>query len=143
MVTLRELAPIAAIAAFATLLAAPANAADVFKWVDGNGVTHYSDTAPEGQKVQKMPPGLPNLTVIPSVKFVAPPATASRIVEQRPMTPRIVERSAKFSEAEQLAAWRTQCVQERWADCDDRRALYARYGTMADGFGGRGYHPVH
>jgi Domain of unknown function (DUF4124) len=138
MVTLRKLAPLAV---FAAMFAASTHAADVFKWIDANGVTHYSDSAPEGQKVQKMPPGLPNLTVIPSVKFVAPPQAASRSVEQRVVTPR-PEPVPRFSEAEQLAEWRAKCVEERWVDCNDRRALYARYGTMADGFGGRGFHPA-
>jgi hypothetical protein len=41
---------------FAFLLFA-ANVADagIFKWVDQNGVTHYSETAPVGQQAQEMP----------------------------------------------------------------------------------------
>ena len=103
MVTLRE---IAAVAAFTALLAAPVSAADVFKWVDANGVTYYSDSAPEGQAVQKMPPGLSKLTVIPSAKFVTPPTTVSRSAEQRPVTPISADRSTESGEAEKLAEWR-------------------------------------
>ena len=139
MVTLRGFAPIAAIAVCTAMLVAPASAADVFKWVDANGVTHYSDSVPEGQTANKMPPGLSKLTVIPSAKFVAPPATVSRSVEQRLTAPSVPDRTPRITEAEQLAEWRAQCIEDRFVDCNDRRALYARYGTMADGFGGRGY----
>lgn len=140
MVTLREFAPIAAIAVFTAMLVAPASAADVFKWVDANGVTHYSDSVPEGQAATKMPPGLSKLTVIPSGKFVAPPATVSRSAEQRPAAaPSTPAPAPRITEAEQLTEWRAQCIEDRFVDCNDRRALYARYGTMADGFGGRGY----
>lgn len=37
------------------LFSATAADARVFKWVDGNGMTHYSETAPEGQQAQAMP----------------------------------------------------------------------------------------
>ena len=48
----------------ALLLSTGARAADVFRWVDANGVTHYSDTPPkDGEEVQSLrvndsnPPG--------------------------------------------------------------------------------------
>jgi len=111
-------------------------ATDVYKWVDENGVRHYSDSAPEDRASEKMEPGLSKLTVIPMPKFVAPaprlPTTASRGSGHPPADPITFIEYTAPSEETKLAEWRTQCIVERWVDCDDRRALYARYGTMAD-----------
>ncbi len=135
----RKFAAIGSIAALGISFSGLSIAADIYKWFDENGVRHYSDSAPEDRKSEKMESGLSKLTVIPMPRFVAPaprlPVTASRGVEHSPAA--LITLAA--SEEAKLAEWRVQCIVERWVDCDDRRALYARYGTMADwGHGPRG-----
>ncbi|MFM9887731.1 MAG: DUF4124 domain-containing protein [Burkholderiales bacterium] len=138
MMAISKFAAIVSLAALGITSSLSATAADVFKWVDENGLTHYSDTAPEDQKADKMPPGLSKLTVVPAVKFVRPQSPSPSIsqpqrgTEYRQIDTHAAHRPIAVSEEVRLEEWRAQCVAERWVDCDDRRALYARYGTMAD-----------
>ncbi len=136
MRTFSKFATVVSIAVLGTSFSVSSIAADVFKWVDANGVTHYSDSVPDDQKAEKMAPGLSRMTVVPMPKFVAPPSrtpsVAQRSIESpTPASITVIEYSDASAQA-QLDEWRAQCIAERWVDCDDRRALYARYGTMAD-----------
>ncbi len=143
--TISKFAAIVSFAALGITSTLSATAADVFKWVDENGLTHYSDTPPDDQKAETMPPGLSKLTVVPAAKFVRPQSISpsssipQRSTETRQIDTHAAHRPIAVSEEVRLEAWRAQCVAERWVDCDDRRALYARYGTMADwGYAPRG-----
>ena len=148
MMAISKFAAIVSLAAAGITSALPATAADIFKWVDENGLTHYSDAAPDDQKAEKMPPGLSMLTVVPAAEFVRPQSPAisvpQRSTEYRQVDTPAVHRPIIVAEESRLLEWRAQCVAERWVDCDDRRALYARYGTMADwGYVPRGGQFVH
>ena len=50
-IVIQLLSSIAALAIYGS-----AGAADIYKWIDANGVTHYSDAAPEAIEIR--PPGM-------------------------------------------------------------------------------------
>jgi hypothetical protein len=58
------------------VLADTASAIDIYKWVDENGVTHYSNEKPAGVKWKIMPEA--RLSVIPGERIGAEAARAAR-----------------------------------------------------------------
>lgn len=132
---MKRLATIVLAASCGVGVAGTGNAAEIYKWVDSRGVTHYSDTAPKDLKASRMPDGMGKLSVIPMARPAAGGANPSVAAPTR--GPERIVHLATADESARLAQWREQCNEERWVDCDDRRALYARYGTMADGIGSR------
>ena len=56
-------------------LAGPASAAEIYKWVDDNGTTHYSDTRPGGVKWQIVTES--KVSVIPGSRIGAEAARAA------------------------------------------------------------------
>lgn len=52
--------------AAASLAFAPhADAAEVYKWTDANGVTHYADAPPDGQKYERVKVGAGTTSAVP------------------------------------------------------------------------------
>jgi len=136
--TMKRLATIVLAASCGIGMAHVTSAAEIYKWVDSRGVTHYSDTAPRDAKASRMPDGMGKLSVIPTARpGGATTASGGSAAIAPTRGPERIVQIHSADEQSKLAQWREQCVNERWVDCDDRRALFARYGTMADGFGSR------
>jgi hypothetical protein len=117
------------------MLAATCGAAraDVYKWVDANGVVNYGDAPPKAQAATALPGGDSHITVYSPVP-PSPRDLAQLDAEQR------LRQSLRIIEAQQApmvaaaapydpgADWYARCMREMFADCDDPRALVTRYG---------------
>jgi hypothetical protein len=139
-----------------TLVALPPGwvQADVYKWIDARGAVHYSSEKPADVSVTtRIDSTMVNVYTPPSAASSratssattssgtvpippppgpgAPPAGAPQAFQ--PMQPMPGYPSTQ-PDAAQLAQWHAQCERDMWADCDDPRALAARYGA--------GYPPV-
>lgn len=75
--------PLAGAVAISLLLSAGPAAAQMYKWVDGNGVTHYSDAPPPPSAPLNTRVEIKSFTSGPQVELPAPLATAMRY---RPVT---------------------------------------------------------
>jgi hypothetical protein len=53
-----------------------ASAAEIYKWVDERGVTHYSNIRPAGVKWERMPQG--TVSIIPGAPIAGQPGAAGR-----------------------------------------------------------------
>lgn len=133
----------------ALLLAGAAHAQQVYKWVDERGVVNYSTTAPKDRAATKLDPESSRLTVIPAM---APPnraaapgpdaAVDARLtrLEEEARRERNAQTALANADAERVRLLRERCERERWVDCGDDRALYARYGgTFGGPVAGYGY----
>jgi hypothetical protein len=85
-----------------------ASAAEIYKWVDENGTTHYSNVKPEGVKVDLIPED--NISVIPGSRIGA---EAARAAERESQTSGAASESDVLTQAEALAEARLQQRRER------------------------------
>jgi hypothetical protein len=112
----------------ASLAAAPAVHAQVYKWVDEKGVVNYSSAPPpKGKGVVKLEDDNGRVTTIPAPVRRDDPATAAdpalrQRVEQLEREAAAQRQSAAQQEiagAEAYRRWVEQCRAERRVDCDD------------------------
>lgn len=124
--------------------------AEVYKWTDERGVVNYTSTPPKSRTAQKLDVVEDNrLTVVPTSREELERAaiTAQQLGRDRVQRENATERSRIAAQAqsqpsargEVLRAWRERCINEKWADCDDERALFARYNTDPRYGGGYAY----
>jgi len=87
-----------------------AGAVEIYKWVDENGTTHYSNVKPDGVKVDLVPEN--NVSVIPGSRIGAEAARAAARERESPTTSAASD-SDVLSQAEALAEARLQQRRER------------------------------
>lgn len=104
----------------AGLLAGSLSAAEVYKWVDENGVVHYTDTPPERQQAEQVEIAPPAATPPPEASAPEQPATDSNWYEQWLAEQRERKALEKQRKEEKTAARREeqthmleQCAQAR------------------------------
>lgn len=124
--------------ALLAVLAMPAGA-EVYKWTDERGVVNYTSTPPKARASERLTAEDSRLTVVPAPReeLERAASTARQLGRDRVARESATEReraatvqnAAPSPRAEQLRAWRERCIAEKWADCDDERALFARYNT--------------
>jgi hypothetical protein len=119
--------PIVSLVAAAMLGFASGASAEVYRWVDASGRTHYADRAPPRTAVERIDPAQLSTYQSPRLRAAIANNVANVGVDAGARPPSAETRS-DADERRQLAAWREQCLLERWADCDDARVLAHRYG---------------
>ena len=112
--------PLAVLLAAALLGAPTVAAADVYKWIDGRGVTGYGESPPPGARnVTRLTMEAGSVSIVPVPK-PRPVAPLLRNVESASVTPPEVRGAPiDIDDATRLARWRAQCVAERRVDCDN------------------------
>jgi len=129
---------IAAFLAFAGLaIFVPQVSAQVYKWVDENGVTHYSDQAPAKGKAEKKAAVVPDrLSVYSTGPYLAPvsysggdPILNGRVeaLERQLRAEREARESMAAAQAQASFAAYERCLADRRVDCDDYGGLYPQY----------------
>jgi hypothetical protein len=113
--------------------------AEVYKWTDERGVVNYTSTPPKARAAERLNAEDSRLTVVPAPReeLERAASTARQLGRDRVARESATEReraatvqsAAPSPREEQLRAWRERCINEKWADCDDERALFARYNT--------------
>jgi hypothetical protein len=141
---MRRLGSVMVLASAATLVAPSALAQAVYKWTDERGVVNYTTEAPKNRPSKEVDVETGRLTVVPGLP--TPPVREDpnlrrRVdeLERERDSARSAARADADSAAAQIAAWRERCRNERWADCDDDRALLARYAGGYGGYPAYGY----
>jgi hypothetical protein len=126
----------------AAALSGAASAKDVYKWVDSRGVINYSDEAPQEADAKRLNVSVNRFFVVPMQK-PAPDTARDQAAVRQPFVSVDPRQGAASSAAayeatrevdlrawrQQMEAWRVQCINEKWADCDDPRTLVTRYGS--------------
>jgi hypothetical protein len=95
----------------ALALAGAAHAVEIYKWVDENGTTHYSDVKPAGVKAQRLPDI--GISVIPGSRIGAEAARAAereRVNASRDASPNAAVQEQMRAQA--AAQRRDQLIQE-------------------------------
>jgi Domain of unknown function (DUF4124) len=87
-----------------------AHAVEIYKWIDENGTTHYSDTKPAGVKATRIPDG--GVSVIPGSRIGAEAARAAE--RERASASRDIPVDI---EAQELAQARAQRREQLMQDC--------------------------
>lgn len=109
--------------------------AQVYKWVDESGVTHYSDQAPAkaAKKVDVVADRLSVYTPDPSLRRASArvggdPTLSERIerLERELRAERDARQSAAAAEAQEYMAAYEQCLADRRVDCDAYDGYYSR-----------------
>ena len=126
----------------ASLSSLPARA-QLYKWVDESGVTHYSDRAPKAVDATLVPERISVYQPDPALVRAMSAPKPDRKVEDRvaalerrlQQERRNREDTAAYAAAAQKAAF-DQCVEERRVDCDQPGA-YQGYGPPVVVVGGR------
>lgn len=126
------------------LLASASASAEVYRWVDKNGVINYSDTPPKSVAAKKVDQD--QISIVP----LAPLVRASSLAASNQALRQRVERLEEEADRERGIApmsypslsqipkeWREQCYDDRRVDCDDPRTYYG-YGGSVYGYG---YYP--
>lgn len=102
--------------AMGLLLCAAPSSAQMYKWVDDKGVTHYSESPPPGRKAQQVqttPSPGPSATPKP-----AEPASTwgdkERAFRQRTIEREYAEETKRKKDAERVAMRREACLEARY-----------------------------
>jgi hypothetical protein len=153
MGSLRTLVPASALLAAALAVALPASA-DMYKWVDENGVVTYSNTPPTAKQPKKIeavpervsvytPDAELNRAMQPDARRDAKIATLERQLEAERRARQGSTQTTRPSAAERQSAAYERCVSQRGVDCDAIRS--GTSGGAASGYGpdpyGTGYLP--
>ena len=122
------------VAGLAAALAGAPSCAQVYKWVDEDGVTHYSDRVPANQgtlkKVDIVPDRLsvytpdPSLTTTPGQERDSTLSDRIDRLEQELQAERRARQFAAAAEAQAFAAAYEQCLADRRVDCDGYDGYY-------------------
>lgn len=127
--------PLAAVVMCAAL-AGTASAAEIYKWVDENGTTHYSDTRPSGVKWQIVTES--KVSVIPGARIGAQAARAAereRATASRSpvnVVPSQDEVQARLQRREQLLQ---DCQRNNGVECDREADTELRAESVQEGRG--------
>jgi hypothetical protein len=116
---------------------APASA-QVYKWVDDTGATHYSDQAPAKGKSKKKTEIVsdrlslyspPSPSQVPASHSKSDPALYNRIeaLERQLQAEREARNSVAAAEARASLAFYERCLADRRVDCDAYGSLYPPY----------------
>lgn len=115
-------------------LAGPASAAEIYKWVDENGTTHYSDTRPAGVKWQIVTES--KVSVIPGSRIGAEAARAAERATANRSPLNVVpvqdEVQARAQRREQLLR---DCQRNNGVECDREVDTELRAERMQEGRG--------
>ena len=102
--------------ALGLLLCAAPSSAQMYKWVDDKGVTHYSESPPPGRKAQQVqttPSPSPSATPKP-----AEPASTwgdkERAFRQRTIEREYAEEAKRKKDAERVALRKEACLEARY-----------------------------
>ena len=109
--------------------------AEVFKWVDESGVTHYSDRSPTVKSAEVVPERIsvykPDAALI---RAMSAPRVDRRLenrinaLERQLQQERLYRQQAALSEEQAMKAAYEQCLAERRVDCNERN-LYPGYAA--------------
>lgn len=100
------------------LLCAAPSSAQMYKWVDDKGVTHYSESPPPGRKAQQIqatPTPSPGPSATP--KPAEPASTwgdKERAFRQRTIEREYAEETKRKRDAERVALRRAACLEARY-----------------------------
>ena len=102
--------------AMGLLLCAAPSSAQMYKWVDDKGVTHYSESPPPGRKAQQV-----QTTPSPSPPATPKPAEPAstwgdkeRALRQRTIEREYAEETKRKKDAERAALRREACLEARY-----------------------------
>jgi uncharacterized protein DUF4124 len=117
-------------------LAGPASAVEIYKWVDENGTTHYSDTRPAGVKWQVVTES--KVSVIPGSRIGAEAARAAE--RERATAGRSPLNVVPMQDGAQARAQRRDqllqdCQRNNGIDCDREVDTELRAEGMQEGRG--------
>jgi uncharacterized protein DUF4124 len=133
---LSPLVPCLAAGALALLLAGPVGA-EVYKWVDENGVVNYGSAPPPGRPSKELPKDASGISVIPAPP--PPPPTAARsaaeIRAERAEQALAAERAARYAQ-DQAAE---DSLRAAIAQCEENHGVDCKQNPYQDGGGGYGY----
>jgi len=112
--------------------------AQVYKWVDDRGVTHYSDEAPaKGRSAKKAVIVRERLSVYstpsppatPASQYRGDPILRNRVeaLERQILAERLARDSIAAAEARTSLAVYERCLADRRVDCDEYGGLYPPY----------------
>ncbi len=128
-----------AVFALALLALPSAQAEEIYKWVDANGVTNYSSAPPAhagtASKLEIVPPRISSYPPDASLREAADAATTRELdrkigsLERALDAERQARQNAAAAEARMSLAVYDQCVAERRVDCDGYGA-YAPYAPV-------------
>ena len=114
----------------ALLLSAPALAAEVYRWVDEAGKTHYGDTVPERYKANARPVSGERVTVVPGVSREA---VAKEAAKARPAAaPPAPAPAPAVAQAKPPEPSGTPCEQE-WRRFSESNECFAPYMLSSGG----------
>ena len=133
------------------LASGPATA-EVYKWVDKNGVVNYSSTAPKSVSVKKVDEDQISIVPVPPAIRAATSAASNQALRQKvERLERELERERRadqsnmlipFGERQQEAfeRWQEKCRADRRVDCNEPDAYngsgwYGGYGSYGYGYG--------
>ena len=107
--------------AMGLLLCAAPSSAQMYKWVDEKGVTHYSESPPPGRKAQQIQQATPAPGPAPGSSAPPKPAEPAstwgdkeRAFRQRTIEREYAEEAKRQKDAERLALRREACLEARY-----------------------------
>lgn len=106
--------------ALGLLLCAAPSSAQMYKWVDDKGVTHYSESPPPGRKAQQIqsaPSTSPSTTPSTTPKAAEPASTwgdKERAFRQRTIEREYAEETKRKKDAERVAIRTEACLEARY-----------------------------
>ncbi|HYA45959.1 MAG TPA: DUF4124 domain-containing protein [Burkholderiales bacterium] len=112
--------------------------AQVYKWVDDRGVTHYSDEAPAKGRSAKTAVivrerlsvySTPSPPATPASQYTGDPILRNRVeaLERQILAERLARDSIAAAEARASLAVYERCLADRRVDCDEYGGLYPPY----------------
>jgi hypothetical protein len=129
----------------------PQVCAQVYKWVDDNGVTHYSDQAPAkgkfAKKTEIVPDRLslysPSPSLVPVAYSKSDPGLNNRIeaLERQILAERLARDEIAAADARASLAVYERCLADRRVDCDAYGGLYTPYAGPIVVAGAHHRHP--
>ena len=105
--------------AMGLLLCAAPSSAQMYKWVDEKGVTHYSESPPPGRKAQQIqttpaPGPSPSPSATPKPAEPSTWGDKERAFRQRTIEREYAEETKRKKDAERLAMRREACLEARY-----------------------------
>ena len=141
MAPILTLASRSALLAAALLVALPASAADLYKWVDDNGVVTYSNTPPttkQPKKIEAVPERVSvytpdaelNKAMSPDARRDAKIANLEKQLQAERRARQTVAQSPRTGVNERREAAYDRCVSDRGVDCEAvRNGTSSSYGA--------------
>ena len=120
--------PLGSLAATVAIILPCAASGAMYKWVDEQGITNYSNKAPADRRAVKLNEqnSLVNTIRFPERKGAASPARVER-PEDEPFGAGRSPAAEEAAAREAFRRWREQCIAQRRVDCDDPYAAESFY----------------